>query len=105
LLQAMSSDFFNNLEPLLKLLKCSAHSWVSFSRFSRVFWYYIFSFDKIVGFPANHPFSRMFSTSYSLLSLTDVSMAWSGMNWLQHWSMNAWNTECICISLVSLLIA
>jgi hypothetical protein len=26
LLQAMSSDFFNNLEPLLKLLKCSAHS-------------------------------------------------------------------------------
>jgi hypothetical protein len=26
-------------------------------------------------------------------------MIWSGMNWLQHWSMNAWNTECILISL------
>jgi hypothetical protein len=51
------------------------------------------------GFSTNHPFFRMFSTWYFSLSSTDVSMIWSGMNWLQHWSMNTWNTECICIFL------
>jgi hypothetical protein len=58
-----------------------------------------FSFDEIVGFSANHPFSRMFSTWYFFVRFNRCFMVWSGMNWLQHWSMNAWNTECIRIFL------
>jgi hypothetical protein len=30
----------------------------------------------------------MFSTWYFSSGSTNVSVVWSGMNWLQHWSMN-----------------